>query len=107
MDGCKQVRGVVPKRIQVDNVSEFIWKALDPFIESFNGSFRDECLNVNWFLSLEDAREKIEAFKDDYDASDCTARARQIVRRKPKGISVMPGHDLPEPDDYSIRIHVG
>lgn len=27
------------------------------FIESFNGSFRDEFLNVNWFLSLDDARE--------------------------------------------------
>jgi putative transposase len=26
-----------------------------------NGSFRDQCLNLNWFLSLEDAREKIEA----------------------------------------------
>ena len=32
-----------------------------PFIESFNGSFRDECLNIHWFLSLEDDREKIEA----------------------------------------------
>ena len=38
------------------------------FIESFNGSFRDECLNVNWFMSLEDAREKIHAFKVDYNA---------------------------------------
>ena len=58
-----------PERIQVDNGSEFISKALDkwayennvgldfsrpgkptdnPFIESFNGSFRDECLNTNW-----------------------------------------------------------
>ena len=37
------------------------------FIESFNGSFRDECLNVNWFLSLEDAREKINAFKEEYN----------------------------------------
>jgi len=27
-------------------------------IESFNGSFQDECLNVNWFLSIEDARTK-------------------------------------------------
>jgi putative transposase len=27
-------------------------------IESFNGSLRDECLNVNWFMSLEDARKK-------------------------------------------------
>jgi Integrase core domain len=30
------------------------------FIESFNGKFRDECLNENWFLDLADAREKIE-----------------------------------------------
>ena len=37
------------------------------FIESFNGSFRDECLNVSWFLSLEDATEKITAFKDEYN----------------------------------------
>jgi len=37
------------------------------FIESFNGSFRDECLNVNWFLSIEDAREKIESWRRDYN----------------------------------------
>ena len=37
------------------------------FIESFNGSFRDECLNVNWFLSIEDAREKIESWRKDYN----------------------------------------
>ena len=36
-------------------------------IESFNGSFRDECLNTNWFMSLEDAREKIERCKNDYN----------------------------------------
>jgi hypothetical protein len=28
----------------------------NPVIESFNGSLRDECLNIHWFLSLEDAR---------------------------------------------------
>jgi putative transposase len=88
MERIKQLRGVVPKRIQVDNGSEFISKVLDKwayenkvtldfsrpgkptdnaFIESFNGSFRDECLNVNWFLSLDDAKEKIEAFKKDYN----------------------------------------
>jgi putative transposase len=39
----------------------------NPFIESFNGSFRDECLNVNWFLSLEDAKEKIRLFKEEYN----------------------------------------
>ena len=36
-------------------------------IESFNGSFRDECLNVNWFLSIEDVREKIEMWRNDYN----------------------------------------
>jgi putative transposase len=67
------------ERIQCDNVSEFISKALDKWayehgvtidnamIESFNGSFRDECLNVNWFLSIEDAREKIEKWRQDYN----------------------------------------
>ena len=29
------------------------------YIESFNGRFRDECLNENYFLDLEDARNKI------------------------------------------------
>ena len=88
MERMKLVRGSLPKRIKVDNGSEFISKALDKwayqnnvaldfsrpgkptdnaFIESFNGSFRDECLNVNWFLSLEDAREKITVFKEDYN----------------------------------------
>ncbi len=78
----------LPKRIQVDNGSEFISKAVDrwahdndvalvfnrpgrptdnPFIESFNGSFRDECLNVNWFLSLDDAVRKIEIWRIDYN----------------------------------------
>lgn len=77
-----------PGRIQVDNGSEFISKALDhwayqnkvtldfsrpgkptdnPYIESFNGSFRDECLNIHWFLSLEDAQEKIETWRKDYN----------------------------------------
>jgi len=77
-----------PDRIQCDNGSEFISRALDKWayengvtidfsrpgkpmdnamIESFNGSFRDECLNVNWFLSMEDAREKIEKWRRDYN----------------------------------------
>ena len=31
------------------------------FIEAFNGRFRQECLNENWFLPLEDAVEKVES----------------------------------------------
>lgn len=87
MDRLKSVRGV-PQYIKVDNGPDFILKELDKwsyennvvldysrhgkpidnaFIESFNGSFRDECLNTNWFLSLEDAKEKIEAWRKDYN----------------------------------------
>ena len=35
--------------------------------ESFNGRFRDECLNANVFISLHDARQKIEAWRMDYN----------------------------------------
>ena len=37
------------------------------FIESFNGSFRDECLNETLFTSLAEARMRIGAWKDDYN----------------------------------------
>ena len=77
-----------PERIQVDNGPEFISKDLDKWayengvtldfsrpgkptdnalIESFNGSFRDECLNSNWFLSVDDAKKKVEAWRRDYN----------------------------------------
>ena len=39
------------------------------FVESFNGRLRDECLNSHWFLSLADARAKIEAWRRDYNES--------------------------------------
>jgi len=77
-----------PKIITVDNGSEFTSKALDAWayahevkldvirpgkpvenavIESFNGRFRDECLNAQVFVSLHDARQKIEAWRIDYN----------------------------------------
>jgi putative transposase len=82
------IEGCRPERIQCDNGSEFISKEMDlwaysngvtldfsrpgkptdnPYVESFNGKFRDECLSVNWFLSLDDAREKIEDFRWEYN----------------------------------------
>jgi putative transposase len=77
-----------PQTIQVDNGPEFISRVVDQWafehgvelhfiapgkptqnahIESFNGKFRDECLNENWFLTLPEAREKIEAWRRDYN----------------------------------------
>ena len=37
------------------------------FIQAFNGRFRQECLNENWFLSLEAAEEKVESFRRYYN----------------------------------------
>lgn len=37
------------------------------YIESFNGKLRDECLNANWFESLADAKERIRAWRLDYN----------------------------------------
>lgn len=77
-----------PKRLILDNGPEFLSIAMatwaeergveldfiepgkpvqNAFIESFNGTFRDECLNEHWFLNLQDAREKIEAWRQRYN----------------------------------------
>lgn len=37
------------------------------FVEFFNGKFGAECLNTHWFLSLNDACDKIEAWQQDYN----------------------------------------
>lgn len=39
------------------------------YIESFNGRFRDECLNANWFRNLFDARRRITSWRNDYNRS--------------------------------------
>lgn len=78
----------LPEAIVVDNGPEFASRALDAwayrrgvqllfiepgkpvqnaFVESFNGSFRDECLNQHWFETLDDAIRLIEAWRLDYN----------------------------------------
>jgi len=78
----------LPQRIYCDSGTEFVSAAMDLWaytntvildfsrrgkptdnatIESFNGRLREECLNVHWFASLEDAQEKIDAFRWDYN----------------------------------------
>jgi putative transposase len=87
LDHVAGVRGL-PEVIQIDNGPEFAGKALDAWayqrgvklefispgkptenghIESFNGHFRDECLKMHWFASLQEAREVIEAWRVDYN----------------------------------------
>jgi putative transposase len=53
----------------------------NPFIESFNGRFRDECLNVNWFSNLNDARLKVEQWRRDYN---CVRPHSSLNNRSPE-----------------------
>jgi putative transposase len=87
LEGLRERRGL-PQQIVVDNGTEFTSRVVDQwafergvglhfltpgqptenaFIESFNGKFRDECLNERWFMSLPEAREKIEVWRRDYN----------------------------------------
>ena len=80
--------GRKPKTLSIDNGPEFTSKRLDQWaylngveldfsrpgkptdnamIEAFNARLRAECLNESWFLSLEDAREKIEGWRWHYN----------------------------------------
>ena len=89
LDRVSLTRGL-PDVITVDNGPEFISKAVDAwayangvklhfiqpgkptqnaYIESFNGKFRDECLNEHVFTSLHDAQQKIEAWRQDYNVN--------------------------------------
>ena len=77
-----------PKEVRTDNGPEFTCRAfliwtkkhgikhilIEPgsatqnaYIESFNGTFRDECLDENWFESLEQARQAIATWRTDYN----------------------------------------
>jgi len=96
LDRLKATVGL-PKRLAVDNGPEFISKALDAwayrngvqrecsrpgkptdnaYVESFNGHFRQECLDKHWFASLEEARQVIEAWRIEYN----TERPHQALK---------------------------
>ena len=87
LDEVFEIRGY-PNVITMDNGPEFSGRALDEwayrhgvklnfiqpgkpvqnaFIESFNGRFRDECLNDNWFNMLKETREIVEEWRQDYN----------------------------------------
>ena len=78
-----------PKRMTLDNGPEFRSQVLDAWaythgielvfidagkpaqnaiVESFNGRMRDECLNLHWFRTLDEARVTITAYREDYNA---------------------------------------
>ena len=54
------------------------------FIETFNGSLRDECLNLHWFETMADARATIEAWRRDYNESRPHTSLGWPKTRRPK-----------------------
>lgn len=87
LDQLAQTRGL-PKALRTDNGKEFCSRAMltwahargvqlfliepgkpnqNAYIESFNGRFRDECLNEHWFTSLQHARVIIDAWRREYN----------------------------------------
>ncbi len=98
LERLKGARGT-PKRLAVDNGPEFISKALNAwayqngvqlefsrpgkptdnaFVESFNGHFRQECLDQHWFASLEEVQQVIEAWRIDYN----TERPHRALKQR-------------------------
>lgn len=78
-----------PERLTLDNGPEFRSQALDTWayahgvqlvfiaagkpaqnavVESFNGRMRDECLNLHWFRTIDEARATVTAYREDYNA---------------------------------------
>jgi putative transposase len=89
LNRLKKQRGL-PKMLFCDNGSEFTGQLMDlwayrngvkidfsrpgkptdnAFVESFNGTFRAECLDTNWFQSLSEARQIIEVWRREYNES--------------------------------------
>ncbi|WP_130417258.1 integrase core domain-containing protein [Edaphobacter modestus] len=50
------------------------------FCESFNGTFRSECLDTNWFSDLEDAKRIIEAWRGEQCESSSQGSRLQDTR---------------------------
>jgi putative transposase len=114
-----------PKRIQVDNGSEFTSKAMDQwayfnqvkldfsrrgkptdnaFIESFNGKFRSECLNQNWFLSLADARDKIEQWRQDYNRYRPHSSIGNLTPEEFAGSCIPSASPTAQPQEYNRAV---
>jgi putative transposase len=103
-----------PKTIRVDQGTEFVSRDLDlwvyakgvtldfarpgkptdnAFAEAFNGRVRAECLNAHWFLTLADAREKLEAWRKCYNEDRPHGAIRQrppVSLQNPGGITSPP-----------------
>src|SRR5215472_18410650 len=125
----------LPQCIVVDNGPEFAGRTLDAwayahgvtlrfirpgkpienaYVESFNGKFRDECLNEHWFISLADAKAAIEDWRIDYNrvrphSSLEGATPEQFAKVTEGARRLMPArpdekNDDPKPEDLTLSV---
>jgi putative transposase len=101
LNRLKEHRGV-PKLLFCDNGSRFTGQMLDlwayrnsvkidfsrpgeptdnALVESFNGTFRSECLDANWFQNLTEAKQIIEAWRREYTGHSPTGHQRSSLAR--------------------------
>ena len=98
-----QLKRQLPKTIVCDNGPEFTSKAMffwskrcgvklhfiqpgkptqNAFVESFNGKFREYCLDLHWFSSIHDARSTIDEWRDHYNH----VRPHRSLGKKPPAV---------------------
>jgi putative transposase len=128
----------LPEILVTDNGPEFSGRALDTwayargvqlrfirpgkpienaFVESFNGKFRDECLNEHWFASVAEAKGLIEAWRIDYNTvrphSALAGQTPQQFARSTEGARRLtsaradlkkPNNDEAKPEDLSLSV---
>lgn len=114
-----------PKSIRVDNGPEFTSRIMrawahahqitllyiepgkpvqNAFVESFNGRFRDECLNLHWFRNISDARSKIETWRHTYNRGRShSALGRRTPAEFLADLTRGSSNDRISPTDLSVR----
>jgi putative transposase len=127
LERLADTRGL-PRAITVDHGPEFEGQVLDAwayercvhlsfirpgkpnenaYIESFNGKFRDECLNEHWFITMAQARRSIESWRIEYNTErphsslgDLTPEefAERSLARKEERVSLSTANSNPRPD---------
>nr|WP_085963593.1 IS3 family transposase [Burkholderia gladioli] len=112
-----------PRHVFVDNGSEFSGRLLDMWayhhqakidfsrpgkptdnchIETFNGSFRDECLNLHWFETLGEAKAIIEAWRRDYNENRPHSALKDLAPAEfARQLALLPGPTGPETPENS------
>ena len=131
LDRLRSMIGL-PQTIVMDNGPEFAGRTLDAwayangvmlrfirpgkpienaYVESFNGKFRDECLNEHWFISVVDAKAVIAAWRIDYNTvrphSSLAGRTPMQFAAMTQGARrLLPARlqEDPKPEDLSLSV---